>query len=464
MDLRTLAAVAAAKLVTVFLRIRGSGGSTLPGRLARRIQPCILKKLAAQHTRGNVVISGTNGKTTTAKMMADIMQRVGWKPAHNRTGANLIYGITSEFIHKATLSGRMRTDIGLAEVDEATMPEAVADLMPSVAVITNFFRDQLDRYGELETTVSYVNKGLDAMLDASTLVLNADDPLVAALANKPRLRTLFFGVEDAQSAGEAHSVVGEIGRCARCGKQYEYSAVYYAHLGIYHCASCGYRRPKPTVALTKYTSLGPEGSLLEIDTPEGSFETELRVPGFYNAYNVLAAVGCALALGIEIHHVRDALSEFTSSFGRMESVPVAGRRVLIALVKNPTGFDEVIRVLLEGDDKKILLIAINDKYADGRDVSWLWDVNFERLAQQEQATRLVVTSGLRAHDMALRLRYAGLDTDVILSEPDLQQAFSAALEKTEQGGTLYVLPTYTAMLELRDILHSMGLARRFWEV
>jgi len=258
--------------------------------------------------------------------------------------------------------------------------------------------------------------------------------------------------------------VADIKRCPVCGSEYEYDAVYYAHLGSYRCPSCGRSRPELHVRLTKYEPLGARGSRLAIATQEGRLDVSLRIPGIYNAYNALAATACGMALGIPLPVIDQALHEFTSSFGRMELVEIGNKSAFIALVKNPTGFNEVIRTLLEGEERKHLVIAINDKYADGRDVSWLWDVDFERLAGRQGSIDFVVTSGIRAEDMAVRLKYAGLDQKLVRVTKDLGQALRYGLDATPKGGVLYVLPTYTAMLEIRDVLRAMGYARPFWEV
>jgi UDP-N-acetylmuramyl tripeptide synthase len=443
--------------------MRGSGGSTFPGRIARAIDPDVLRRLAAQHTHGNVVISGTNGKTTTAKMISDILVLHGYTPAHNRTGANLIYGITSEFVRNSSIFLRMKTDIGLAEVDEATMPAACAELNPVAAVVTNFFRDQLDRFGELETTVSLVRKGLDRMSSGAVRILCADDPLCASLAEGTDQKIVFYGIDAAGLGESSRANVQDVKRCPACGEEYVYSSIFYAHLGVYECPGCGRKRPVPQVRLLDYRREGT-GSMITIDAIGSEFSIPLRLPGIYNAYNALAAVACTMTLGVEVQTIRAALSAFSSSFGRMELIPVGSKSAFIALVKNPTGFNEVIRTLLEGKERRRVIIAINDRYADGRDVSWLWDVDFERMAESQDALDFIVTSGIRADDMAVRLKYAGIDEGLLLVEPDIQKALVNALERTEEGGLLYILPTYTAMLEFRSVLHKMGHARQFWEV
>jgi UDP-N-acetylmuramyl tripeptide synthase len=458
------------------LRLLGRGASTLPGRLALRVQPALTADLARRLRRGSAVVSGTNGKTTTATMLAAAAAADGRRIAHNRTGANLASGVATALIAATTWTGRGR-DLAVAEVDEASMPAVCRALRPRVAVVTNFFRDQLDRYGELQTAVALVRRGLAAMPAGGVAVLNADDPLVAGLGDSEataHLRRLYYGVDThlPDDPGEAPS---DAGHCPRCGRPFRYATRHYAHLGHYACDGCGLRRPEPDVALTALeepwgagdgTPAGAGGApawRLRLRTPEGPLAFRLAAGGLYNVYNALAAAAGGLALGVAPDALAAALTDFRSSFGRMEAVPIEGRTALLALVKNPVGLSEVVRTLArDPDPRKGLLIAINDHYADGRDVSWLWDADVERLAGVPFAA--VVASGTRAEDMALRLKYAGIDPARVLTEPDLEAALRRGVREVPPGATLYVLPTYTAMLALRQIMSRRGLARRFWQV
>ncbi len=495
------------------LRLLGRGASTLPGRLALRVDPALIGDLARRLRRGSAVVTGTNGKTTTATMLAAGAAADGRRITHNRTGANLASGVASALI-AATGWGGAGRDQAVAEVDEASMPAVCRAMRPRVAVVTNFFRDQLDRYGELQTAVALVRRGLAAMPAGGVAVLNADDPLAAGLGETEataHLRRVYFGVETdlPDDPGQAPS---DAGHCPRCGRPFRYEARYYAHLGRYACDGCGLRRPAPDVALVALeepwgrgagadggaattlvatahaggtvmgsaaTALrspaagampaaqpGPARPLawrLHLRTPSGPMSFDLAAGGLYNVYNALAAAAGALALGVEPDTVADALTAFRSSFGRMEAVPIDGRTALLALVKNPVGLSEVLRTLArDPDPNKGILIAINDRYADGRDMSWLWDADVERLAAVPFAT--VVASGTRAEDMALRLKYAGIPSDRVAVEPDLAAALRRGVDAVPPGSTLYVLPTYTAMLALRDAISRRGLARQFWQV
>ena len=489
------------KAAFLALRLLGRGASTLPGRLALRADPALIADLARRLRRGAAVVTGTNGKTTTATMLAAGAAADGRRIAHNRTGANLASGVASALV-AATGWGGTGRDQAVAEVDEASMPGVCRGLRPRVAVVTNFFRDQLDRYGELQTAVALVRRGLAAMPAGGVAVLNADDPLAAGLGETEataHLRRLYFGVETdlPDDPGEAPS---DAAHCPRCGRPFRYEARYYAHLGRYACDGCGLRRPVPDVALVALEEpwgRGGEGAFsaamavtadgngdgaalarvaappggtarplawrLHLRTPSGPMTFDLAAGGLYNVYNALAAAAGALALGVAPDTLAGALSAFRSSFGRMEAVPIDGRTALLALVKNPVGLTEVLRTLArDPDPRKGVLLAINDRYADGRDVSWLWDADVERLAGVAFGT--VVVSGSRAEDMALRLKYAGLDPERVAVDPDLAAALLRGIEAVPPGATLYVLPTYTAMLALRDAISRRGLARQFWRV
>ncbi|MHB9144383.1 MAG: MurT ligase domain-containing protein [Symbiobacteriia bacterium] len=463
--MRFFLALWSGKLAIWGSRLFGWGGSSLPGRIARRIDPQVMTRLSAQVAGGNIIISGTNGKTTTAKMISEMTQASGLQLTHNRAGANLITGLTTAYLQSATALGRIGTDLGLLEVDEATVPRAAAEVSPKAMVVTNFFRDQLDRFGELEHTVRFIRRGLEKMPPTSIAVLNADDPLVANLGRTTPTRTLFYGIEAPGLGSSDVDHTAEAKHCVHCGARYQYSVYYYAHLGQWRCPNCGKDRPEPQVVLTSFVNEGSRGSSLTIRLPEGNeIEAHISIPGLYNVYNALAAAAAAQALGLSPANIKAGLESFSSHFGRMEMISLGDREIFLALVKNPVGFNQVIRTINETREEKTLLIAINDRYADGTDVSWLWDVDFESLVAGQEHVKAVVTSGLRAEDMALRLKYAGLDTGRMQMESNLKQALEKGLRSIGPGEILYVLPTYTAMLEVREILTKMGYARKFWEV
>jgi len=460
MHLRLAAAVTAGRLATMMSRHLGvGGGTTAPGHLVRALYPAATASIAARLPQGSVLVTGTNGKTTTSRMISSVLRKAGLQVLHNRSGANLISGIASALVNGSTISGRPKADVGLFEVDEAAFPAAVAELRPRLCVLTNLFRDQLDRYGEVDFLWGLWHETLSALPESSTVLLNADDPRVAELGTDLACRVLHYGIEDESIGGSALAHASDSRFCLRCGAAYQYRAVFYSHLGHYHCPSCGAVRPQPFLRAAG-CQLGVHGSSVRVEWPSGNMSVEVRVPGLYNVYNALAAVGVGVAMELEPETIQSGLSDFAAAFGRVEQVDVRGRRLFLALVKNPVGFNEVLSTILRDPGEKAMMIVINDLFADGTDVSWLWDVDFEMLAGR---VLFVVASGLRAHDMAVRLKYAGVEPSRILVEAASAAALDRALEATPDGGTLYLLPTYTAMLEVRKLLVDAGHLSPFWE-
>lgn len=437
-------------------RLKIGGGTSLPGLLASRIDPNILGKLAGRLSE-SVVITGTNGKTTTANMLAEILKVNGLKPVHNDAGANLASGLVTAIIAQTGGNGSSRS-VGLFEIDEATIPKVVGALKPKVVAVTNIFRDQLDRYGELDHTAGLIKKSLSFLDKGAKVALNADDPRVATLADGLEVKPVYFGLEDQTTATSDTDQAKDSNECLLCDTSLDYELHYFAHLGKYRCPSCGFTRPEPEVK-GKNIRLTLAGTRLEVETPAGKFDLALKLSGLYNVYNALAAVTAALALGIDLPTIKTALERFTPSFGRMEEVKVADKSVRLMLIKNPTGFNQVIRTLNLDDSPKNLVIAINDNIADGADVSWLWDVDIERLGE----FNFVITSGIRAEDMAVRLKYAGFDPGKIIVENKLDKAVAGSLGRVVQGGSLYILPTYTAMLEIRRHLRKISDLKAFWD-
>jgi lipid II isoglutaminyl synthase (glutamine-hydrolysing) len=448
---------------------RRGGGTSFPGKLLLRLAPDALSRLGRQLPRGSVIVSATNGKTTTAGMIASVLERAGIEPAHNRAGANMPGGVATALLEKSR-HGRIRSaQLGLFEADEAWLEALVTALAPHTLVLGNLFRDQLDRYGELERLADGWAALIASPVRPRMLVLNADDPLVADLgrdaSGQPRDGTLYFGVEDRSHALPSLEHAFDAKHCRRCGTAYHYSAAYLGHLGDYACPGCGNNRPPPDVAARHVELDGMSGSSVSIDTPAGPIELSLRLPGLYNVYNALAAVTCCLSLGIDTDRVKHGLESFAAAFGRAEQIQIDSHVLSILLIKNPVGANEVFRTLVSERRRRNsdmngldLFMALNDKIADGRDVSWVWDADFELLAPE---TRRVVCSGTRASELALRLKYAGVDENRLAVEESLDVGLDRAL--SEADGTLYALPTYTALIELRDLLSERGHARRYWE-
>jgi lipid II isoglutaminyl synthase (glutamine-hydrolysing) len=432
------------------------GGTTLPGRVLLRLEPEAIARLGAGLDRGTTIVSATNGKTTTAGMIAGILAADGRHPVHNRAGSNMTWGVATALLEQ-------RGQEGLFEVDEAWLPRVTEELRPSVIVLGNLFRDQLDRYGEMEALADEWAKTVAARTGRTRFVLNADDPLIADLGRDPegtrRDGVLYFGIEDPSQALPELQHAFDAKHCRRCGHPYAYERAFVGHLGHYSCPNCGAERPAPAVAATEIELRGMDGSRSRVRTPQGEIEIDLPLPGLYNVYNALAAVAAGLRLGVAPERIAAALRDMRAAFGRVETIPVEGKQVSILLIKNPAGANEVLRTLrLESDGGEIdLWIALNDRIADGRDVSWIWDADFELLAGR---VRRVVCAGTRAPEIALRLKYAGWDERRIEVVPEIEASLDAAVRGAE--GRLFALPTYTALLELRKLLADRGLAEEFW--
>jgi UDP-N-acetylmuramyl tripeptide synthase len=458
---RLVAAVWAAKAAAAASRALGRGGTALPGLVAERIEPAVVARLARRLGGGRAVVTGTNGKTTTARMLAAMLRTAGTPVLHNRSGSNLMRGLAATLADAAALDAtipRAAATAGVFEVDEATVPHATAAVRPDVLVVTNLFRDQLDRYGEVDSIAALWRRAVAGLPAAAVLVLNADDPSVAALRHAAPCRVLSYGVEDvpAGTAGEAHPA--DARWCAACGTEFAYPARFFWHVGHWACPGCGDRRPRPDIAAVAVAP-APGGTRLRLATPAGPLAVTLALAGLYNVYNALAAAAAALALGVPPAAVGAALARFAAAFGRQERFPVAGREARVLLCKNPAGVNQVLGTVLADPRPLHLLLVLNDGIADGRDVSWIWDVDFERLAGR---TAALTASGTRAADLALRLAYAGLgDRLEVVEEP--RAAADRALARTPAGGTLYVLPTYTAMLAVREHLARRAGRGRFWQ-
>ncbi len=443
-------AIIAAKLSARAIRALGAGlGSNLPGRVARKFSPGVLGNLSRQPRRGVLTVTGTNGKSTTAGLLYSIMRRAGLKTVHNRQGANLVTGITATLIDAANWNGKLDADYCLFEVDEASLPVVAEEVEIAAVLVTNLFRDQLDRFGELDTTTELIRKGMG--VHKSQAILNADDPNVAQLAqDSPRL---YYGIESlsADSGEQRPRGVVELSYCPQCGGEYTYSKVFYGQLGHYRCEACGHTRPTPDVRVSD-VSLTPTGSTFMLSAGGEPLKVSLALPGLFNVYNAAAAAAVAYWLDIAAVTIEQGINRYTTLFGRSERLTVKDKTVLIQLIKNPAGASQVVAALAQDRSARVL-IAINDNLADGRDISWLWDAEFEQLAGYAKE---IVVSGQRAHDMAVRMKYAGLEAKQINTMPHLDKALNHCLAQTSADETLWILPTYTCLLELQKILKSLG--------
>jgi len=462
------------------------------------------------------MVTGTNGKTTTSGFIAAILRDAGLRVWHNREGSNLMSGVASSLVIRALPNGNLRGKgraISILEIDEAVVSQAVQTIPPRVAVFTNLFRDQLDRYGEVDTVAARWRGAVESLPASTTLVLNADDPTIAYLGELFKGQVIYFGIDDPTvdlarqgNASERHQVI-DTRTCQRCGSEYTYTLRLYSHMGHYHCSNCGLVRPRPDI---RAINIHPEGfDRLRVRVATATVEHDIVVPlpGLYNVYNTLAAITVAQALQINWDPIVTGVEQFKPAFGRGERVQVEGRNVRLLLAKNPTGFNEVLRTLFSDGTPRNVLFVLNDNVADGRDVSWIWDVDFEWVVQQ---TTTLVVAGSRALDLALRLKYAGveqLDMTIVPPAPlrtlkrevidnrieqvakvrqpslangrintvepkahteaprlyGIAEALNAAVHQTPAGETLFIVPTYTGLLEIHQELERRGLTPHYWE-
>lgn len=450
-----------AKGAIFFLRLLGTGGTSLPGKLAFAIYPDILRVLAGQYKI--ILVTGTNGKTTTSRIIEQILSDNHVLYTSNRSGANLISGLVTTLIADVKINAVPKSQTALLEVDEAAFRIASKYIKPSVLVVTNFFRDQLDRYGELYSTLNAVKEGISNIPDA-TLILNADDSLSASLGNNVPNPVIYYGMEASAISGEVRlSQNIDASFCLYCTTKYEYEFRSYGHLGHFKCPECGYSRPEALIQIAKISSMSGSFSRAVFSTGTGTFSAQINLPGLYNIYNALAGVTFAEVSGFSHEKTIHALSCFECGFGRMESITIRDKNIQVILIKNPAGFNQVLNYLLTVENPSVISFLINDQIADGTDISWLWDVDLEALAEIQQRVYRFFVSGIRAEDMAVRLKYAGIYTDHITIEDDNAVMLDSALNLLNPGETLFILPTYTAMLDIRKVLKKRFKLKNFWQ-
>ncbi len=443
--MRRILAISAGKIVIFLSRMLGNQGTDFPGRIARKIYPGILIVLAANIQEEIFIVTGTNGKTTTSNMIASILREKGYSLVHNTAGANMLSGITTAFIAASDLWGRKKFDYALLEVDEAFVPLIIKEARPRVVIITNFFRDQLDRYGELDHTINLIKDGV-RNTDIE-LVLNGDDPLVSHFQNDTGLHCWYYGFENT-IYDVLESMESREGRhCVFCGHELEYSRYHYAQLGQFKCPGCNNHNPELNF-IGQELKMNPFIEMKVNDLPIQS-----PYQGFYNAYNILAAVSAARLLGIEDSIIQSAIAGYQPRAGRMENFIVNGKRTVLILVKNPTGLNQTLSTLLYDTKSKNLFIALNDNAGDGRDISWIWDAEVEMLADDKARILQVVCSGLRSGDIAVRIKYSGIDASIINIKSNLAEGIE--LTVGGPGEVNYILSTYTALFECQKILKGL---------
>ena len=427
------------------------GGTTLPGRVLNALNPAGMARLAARLEQGSAIISATNGKTTTAAMTAAILAS-RFRLAGNPAGANLSSGISTALLYTRG------ADLGLFEVDEAALPQVTEALKPRVLCLGNLFRDQLDRYGELELLAERWRGVVSGLPADNTLAVNEDDPQLAQLA-RGRESVIRFGIEDERYGGPLPHAA-DARYCSACGAAYSYELAYVGHLGKYSCPGCGFERMRPNIWAEEIELAGLTGSTFRLRLPERTVTVRLGLPGVYNIYNALAAATIGYALGARAEEIVSGLESTQAAFGRSERIAIGEQKLLLLLIKNPTGANEVVRTLVAGGTPKTLVIALNDGIADGQDTSWIWDVDFEPLLG---GLERLIASGGRAAEMALRFKYAGFPEAQIEVVSSPAEALDCGLELTDEKGELIVCPTYTAMLELQDVLVGRGHADPYWQ-
>ena len=458
-------ALAAGKTAGSASRMLGRGGGTsFPGSIARRIDPNVLRKVATVSDARTVVVTGSNGKTTTCRMLAALAQASDLKVTQNRSGSNLLQGVISTAVRGADLRGRMDAQLLLLEIDEGTIRRVLPDVQPDVFVVTNIFRDQLDRFGELYAMARMLQDVIESLPESATVVLNADDPLVASLADNAVARVLYYGIE-ADSTGEPvpeHSA--DTIRCVRCQHMLSYRVVHLSHLGDYQCPECGAARPALDVAVTAVQSSAGGGYEITAQTPEGPVALRVPLPGVHNVYNAVAALACVTALSLaeplDPARARQALAGVRPAFGRLEEIQAGGRAVTLAFVKNPTSYNATLREVLRRPGRKHVLAAHSNTVVDGEDFAWLWDVELEQLVPELDSLTI---SGTRAEEVALRFKYAGADPAVMRIIPDRGAALQTALTQPPAGEALHIFAGYTPMRELRGVMQRRGWVSPSWE-
>ena len=455
--LNMILAILAGRAVRLLSRLLHRGGTDMPGRIALKLCPGLLGRLAAEVK--SIAITGTNGKTTSARMIEEAFREEGKSYFANRSGANLISGITTEFIMNADWRGRPRKQYAIIECDEAAAKKVFGQLKPRVVLVTNLFRDQLDRYGEVTHTLGNIREAMQGAPEA-VLCLNADCSLTASLAGDLPNKVLWYGVDEGAAPSRPQPAISDATHCIRCKTEYEYRYVTYGHLGGYRCPACGYARPKADVAVTEVVEQRADGSSVVVDLYGERRAVEVNLPAMYNIYNAVGALTAVTAMGLPAETAIASLGRFSCGFGRMEQFKLGQKGARMMLVKNPAGCNQVLEFLETISEPFVLVVCLNDRHADGTDVSWIWDAEFEALGRMGGRLRRVIVSGDRAADMRVRVKYAGVPAERIELQRDYE-ALVRDLEKAEDP--VFLMPTYTAMLELRQtVIRHVGGAE-FWE-
>ena len=461
LSLRMFLALMAGKSAARATRLAGRGGGTsITGMVARRVDPLVLERLVRDRGVPVVAITGSNGKTTTARFTAALLRGEGVTVSHNSAGANLIQGVTSLAVSYADLRGRLPDGVLVAEVDEGALPKVAPELAPRALLVTDLFRDQLDRFGEIYAVADAIESVAATLPAESALVVNADDPMVATLASERQGKRVTFGLAIERSTDRITRAADTI-RCPKCRSDLEYRYVYLSHMGDYSCSKCGFARPKLDVAVTSLEVVGLDRTHMEIRTPVGKLVLEIPQSGVHIAYNAAGAIAILVGLGVSLEHAAASLAAVGPAFGRLEKIDADGRGLILAFAKNPTSYNTTLRALATEGEPRQLLIAGSNTLVDGEDFGWLWDVDFETMAPKVERA---IVSGTRADELANRLKYAGVPSERLTIVEDRKAALDAALAALPADRRLVVLTGYTPLIELRNEMMRRGWTGRYWAV
>lgn len=448
-SIKTIISILSAKFTLFLTKTILKGGTTFPGRVALKIDKNILSKISKGYKV--ILVTGTNGKTTSTSMIYNIIKESGHPVITNNTGANLFPGIVTTFVDNFKFGSKVKDNYAVIEVDEANLKYITEYITPEVITVTNLFRDQLDRYGEVYTTLNKILEGIYNVPE-TTLVLNGDESLLGKLDLKNPVH--FYGFDKAVNDNKTIEINADAKFCKFCKTPYEYNFVTYNHLGDFYCPNCGYKRSDLMYAVTDIIDINADKSTVKFN----DLEVSINQSGTYNIYNGLCAYSIAKELDIADSAIKKSLENQSSSFGRQETINIEGKDVKIFLVKNPAGYNQSLDTICLNKEKFAAAFLLNDNYADGQDVSWIWDVDFEKLT--ETNIDEVYISGLRAYDMAVRLKTAGLNPNKFV----IEEQYEALTESIKNGSCdkLYILATYTAMINYRKYLHSKGYIKNLW--
>ena len=440
--IRNIIAIITCKLLIIAGRLAGKKGSSAPGGIALKISPFVLKDLAKQVKKDIIVVCGTNGKTTTNNLIYTLLKSKGYNVVGNIIGANMLPGIACSFIDHASVFGKLNADYAAIECDEASLRRIVPYVTPDKIIITNLFRDQLDRFGEVDITISLLNEAL-SKLPQTKLILNGDDPLSAHFGKNKNCT--YFGIDESCNLSMRETKEGR--NCAFCGEELSYNFTHYSQLGDYFCKKCGFKRPKLNFSAKDIDM--QDGLKFNVYNENKKYPFNLNYRGFYNIYNILASIATLKECGEDIQNLEDVFKAYKPQIARMEPFTINGKTAVLNLAKNPAGFNQAIATVASDARKKDILIALNDGAGDGIDVSWIWDVDFEKLLNSNVES--ITASGIRKDDLALRLKYAGFKN--INVKENNKQTLSDVI--SGGGDVAYILVNYTAMFGTQTNLKAL---------